>query len=108
MRHGYGALLFDSRAHGESGGTAATWGSLEAGDVAEATRFVRAQPGVTSIAVLGFSVGASAVSRAAADDSTIGAVILYATWTSLRDEIAYKARRGHWLGRNGFGRWLTT
>jgi pimeloyl-ACP methyl ester carboxylesterase len=96
-KHGYGALLFDSRAHGESDGTTATWGSTEALDNAQAIHFVRAQPGVSRIALLGFSVGASSVSRAVANDSTIGAVILYATWTSLREEVAYKSGAG-WLG----------
>jgi len=92
-RHGYGILLFDSRAHGESGGDVATWGSTEAFDIAEAIRFVRTKPQVAQVALLGFSVGASAVARAAANDKTVDAVILYATWTSIRDEIVYKARR---------------
>jgi pimeloyl-ACP methyl ester carboxylesterase len=96
-RHGYGLLLYDSRAHGTSDGTVATWGSNEARDVAEGVRFVRARPGVSRVVLLGFSVGASAVARAAANDSTISALILYAVWPSLRSEVAYKSWGG-WLG----------
>ena len=97
-RHGYGVLLLDSRAHGESGGEAATWGSSEALDIADSVRFVRAQPQVAHVVLLGFSVGASAVARATANDPTISAVVLYATWPSLREEIAYKEPKGGWLG----------
>jgi pimeloyl-ACP methyl ester carboxylesterase len=97
-RHGYGILLFDSRAHGESGGAVATWGSTEAFDIAEAIRFVRAKQPVAHVALLGFSVGASAVARAAANDPTVDAVILYATWTSIREEIVYKEPHGGRLG----------
>ncbi|HEY5373954.1 MAG TPA: alpha/beta fold hydrolase, partial [Polyangiaceae bacterium] len=93
-RAGYGVLLPDSRASGESDGTAATWGTLEALDVAAAIRFVRARPGVTRVALLGFSTGSNAVTRAAANDPSITAVVLYPTWTSLRDEMTYKMAKG--------------
>jgi pimeloyl-ACP methyl ester carboxylesterase len=98
-RHGYGSLLFDSRAHGESGGDTATWGFRESYDVREAITFALAQPGVARIAVLGFSVGASAVSRAAAEDPRVRAIILHATWTSLREENAFKTKKRGSVGR---------
>lgn len=98
VRHGYGIMLYDSRAHGESGGDVATWGSTEAKDIADTARFVRSHSGGARVVLLGFSVGASAVTRAAADDPEVAAVILYATWPSLRAEMAYKSRRGGWLG----------
>ena len=41
------------------------------------------------------TVGSSAVSRAAANDATLSPVILYPIWTSLRDEMAYKAGNGN-------------
>jgi pimeloyl-ACP methyl ester carboxylesterase len=93
-RAGYGVLLPDSRASGESGGTAATWGTLEALDVAAAIRFVRARSGVTRVALLGFSAGSNAVTRAAATDASIAAVVLYPTWPSLRAEVTHKMRKG--------------
>jgi uncharacterized protein len=97
-KHGYGSLLFDQRAHGESDGAAATWGYREALDLRGAVSFAEAQPGVSQIALLGFSVGASAVAHAAAEDPRVRAVILYATWTSLRDENAYKRRKYGGIG----------
>ncbi len=94
-RHGYGALLLEPRAHGDSGGSTATWGTLEADDVIRAVKLAYAQTGVTSVGALGFSVGASAVALAAARDPSIRAVVLYATWTSLREEILHKTPH-HW------------
>ena len=46
LRHGYGVVMMDSRAHGESGGTQATYGWQERGDVKDIvnqleTRFPR-------------------------------------------------------------------
>ena len=93
-RAAYGVLLFDSRASGDSGGTVATWGVREAADIAEAIRFLRTRPEVTRVALLGFSTGANAVTRAAANDPSVAAVVLYATWTSLREEIRYKTSEG--------------
>lgn len=96
-KHGYGSLLLEERDSGESGGETSTWGYLEEDDVSRAVRVAYAQPGVVDVGALGFSVGGSAVVLAAAKDPSIHAVLLYATWTSLREEIAYKTRhRGHW------------
>lgn len=89
-RHGYGSLLLDERAHGDSEGNVATWGYLEAADVSRAVAEAYAQPGVTGVGALGFSVGGSAVALAAARDPRIQVVVLYATWTSLREEILFK------------------
>ncbi len=93
-RHGYGSLLLDARAHGDSDGTRATWGYLEADDVVRAVKFARAQSGVKEVGALGFSVGGSAVALAAFREPQISVVVLYATWTSLREEIAFKSKRG--------------
>ena len=91
-RHGYGFLLYDSRGHGESDGDLASWGDREQQDVVAALDFVRAHPEIdpARIAVLGFSIGGSSVALAAARDARARAVILYATWTSLEDEIKAK------------------
>jgi pimeloyl-ACP methyl ester carboxylesterase len=94
VRAGYGVFSWDARASGESGGNVATWGMLEALDIAQAIAFARARPEVKRIALLGFSVGASAVTRAAANDPSISPVVLYATWPNLRDEMRYKTSKG--------------
>ncbi len=98
-RHGYGVLLYDCRDSGESSGDAATWGYREADDVKDAVTYALSRPGVDRVAILGHSVGASAVARAGAEDPRVGATILYATWTSLRDENAYKTQRRGFVAR---------
>jgi pimeloyl-ACP methyl ester carboxylesterase len=89
MRHGYGALIYDARAHGESGGDTATWGDLEQRDVRAAVDFV--QPRAREIVTAGFSVGASAVFLEAAGDDRVRAIVIEALWTSLDDEMEAKA-----------------
>jgi dipeptidyl aminopeptidase/acylaminoacyl peptidase len=92
-RHGYGVLLYDSRAEGESEGQLISWGDREQRDVAAALDFLSARPEVdpARIALLGFSIGGSTVALAAARDQRARAVILYATWTSMEDEL-HRAR----------------
>jgi dipeptidyl aminopeptidase/acylaminoacyl peptidase len=91
-RHGYGFLLYDSRGEGESDGDLVSWGDREQRDVFAALDFVSARPETdpARIALLGFSIGGSTVALAAARDVRARAVILYATWTSLEDEIKAK------------------
>jgi pimeloyl-ACP methyl ester carboxylesterase len=82
---GYGVLLYDSRANGNSEGDTCTWGDRERDDVAAGVDYVAAQPGVQRIGAVGFSVGAYSVSGAAARDPRIGAVVLEGTTPSLRE-----------------------
>ncbi|HVU03816.1 MAG TPA: alpha/beta fold hydrolase [Polyangiaceae bacterium] len=89
-RHGYGALLFDGRASGESGGDASTWGYRESEDVKHAVDFALARPSVRHVVVYGFSIGAAAVAHAAATDPRPAAAVLCAAWTSLHEEISHK------------------
>ena len=89
---GYGAVLFDPRAHGESDGRVATWGWLESDDTKRAVAFVKERPEVQRVVLLGFSVGASTAALAAADNPQVDAVILYAVWTSLEEEIRDKTK----------------
>jgi pimeloyl-ACP methyl ester carboxylesterase len=91
-RHGYGILAYDSRACGESDGDLESWGDREQHDLAAALDYASSRREIDPqrIAVLGFSIGASTVAMTAARDSRASAVILYATWSSLADEIADK------------------
>lgn len=91
-RHGYGALFFDWRAHGDSGGDTATWGDREQRDFRAAVDFASRRPDVVpgGIAGLGFSVGSTGVLLEAVGDPRVRAVILEAIWTSLVDELRNK------------------
>ena len=58
-RHGYGALLVDTRGHGTSGGHAMDFGWHGGADIAAAVSFLGHQPGTRpgKIALLGLSMG---------------------------------------------------
>jgi uncharacterized protein len=58
-RHGYGALLVDTRGHGTSGGHAMDFGWHGGTDIAAALSFLGHQPGIRAgkIALLGLSMG---------------------------------------------------
>jgi dipeptidyl aminopeptidase/acylaminoacyl peptidase len=94
-KHGYGFLLYDSRASGESDGDVATWGDREQLDVHAVVDYVSSRPEVDAsrIALLGFSVGGSAAAMAVSHDPRPRALVLYATWSSLDDEMEYKFGR---------------
>lgn len=91
-RAGFGVLLYDSRASGESDGELTTWGDRERSDLAAAVDFVAARKDVDAdkIGAQGLSIGGSTVALGAAADPRIHAVLLNATWTTLDDEIAHK------------------
>src|SRR5512140_1206478 len=93
-RHGYGALFFDWRAHGESDGDTSTWSDREQLDFEAAVDYAAKRPDVTAgrIAGLGFSIGASTVALAAAGDARVRAVIIEALYPSFDAEIADKFR----------------
>ena len=59
-RAGYSALLYDSRAHGESGGDAVTFGRLESEDCRTAVKLARTLGGSDRVGVIGFSLGGAA------------------------------------------------
>jgi len=76
-RHGYGALLADTRGHGRSGGHAMDFGWWGGRDIAAAVSFMAQQPGVraSQIAVLGLSMGGEQAIAAAGSDPRIRAVV---------------------------------
>jgi uncharacterized protein len=90
VKHGYGALLFDLRNHGESEGTITTMGLHEPLDVCGAVDYLktRAEVNPQRIALLGESLGGAAVLRAAVVLPDVRAVIAQATFSSLEDNIA--------------------
>jgi alpha-beta hydrolase superfamily lysophospholipase len=76
-RHGYGALLIDTRGHGSSGGDAMDFGWYGDLDIAAAVSFLERQPDVdpTRIAVVGLSMGGEQAIAAAGVDGRIRAVV---------------------------------
>jgi fermentation-respiration switch protein FrsA (DUF1100 family) len=56
---GYNVLIYDSRAHGESGGTSTTWGYYEKYDLEQWVKWVAAEHPQSVIGVHGISMGAA-------------------------------------------------
>jgi uncharacterized protein len=84
---GYGVLLFDLRAHGESGGQVATSGAHEQLDVRAALAALRRQPGMAGarIGAIGFSVGGIALAGVAVRDPAVAALVLEAAAPTLEE-----------------------
>lgn len=76
-RDGYGVLLYDLRAHGESEGNRRSYGWGDVTDVMAALDFLTAQDGVDPerIGILGFSMGGQIALRATAQTERLRAVI---------------------------------
>jgi len=73
---GYGVLMLDMRAHGESSGDRRMSGWPDTVDVAAQVDFLTGQPDIEHIGIIGFSTGAQVAARAAADLSQIEAIVL--------------------------------
>jgi uncharacterized protein len=83
---GYNLLVFDLRGHGTSDGGYTTLGWAEPDDVQAAVRFAHVQdPG--PVALLGYSMGASAAVEAAARGANVAAVVEDSGFASLLDVV---------------------
>ena len=89
--HGYGVLIYDNRAHGDSGGSTATWGLLESEDAMRAVDFVQQRTGLPAgkIGLLGLSIGGTAALRETTGDPRIGALVVEATYSSMGEEVQF-------------------
>jgi uncharacterized protein len=77
-REDFGALLYDLRGHGESGGAYRAMGWPDAADLTAVVDFLATRPEIRSkeIGGFGFSIGGQILLRAAADDQRIRAVVV--------------------------------
>jgi pimeloyl-ACP methyl ester carboxylesterase len=92
-RRGHPVLLLDLRGHGGSAGRLTTLGGHERDDVRAALRSLReGGRGNEGFLLLGVSMGAVAVIRAAAEESDIRAVIAEAPYDTYRGTVAHHAR----------------
>lgn len=101
LEHGFGVLLFDWRAHGESEGARVTWGIDERRDVTAALDFLATQPDVDAarVGALGFSMGGLAVVLAAPDEPRLKAVAIEGVYTSLEAQTLKDEARFGWLSQ---------
>lgn len=103
LAHGFTVLLPDARAHGESGGTFATYGLLERDDIRDWVTLLRDQTGARCIYGLGESMGAAQLLQSLAAGAQFCAVVAESPFANFR-EIAYDRMGqpfglGPWVGR---------
>jgi alpha-beta hydrolase superfamily lysophospholipase len=84
---GFDVIAYDSRAHGESGGDACTYGYYEKHDLERVLDHVTRTP----IVVMGTSMGAAVELQAAAEDQRIAAVVSIAAFSDLRTAAVERA-----------------
>lgn len=84
---GFDVVAYDSRAHGDSGGEACTFGVLEKSDLSRVLDRLDPAP----VVVIGTSLGGAVALQAAAQDSRIAAVVAAATFSDLRTVAAERA-----------------
>lgn len=91
-RRGHAVVLLDTRGHGGSEGNVVTLGAREREDVRAAMDWLR-QEGLAAsgLVLVGHSMGAVAVLRAAADRADVRAVIAEAPYDTYRGTIAHHA-----------------
>ena len=77
---GFDVVAYDSRAHGESGGDACTYGYYEKQDLARVIDHLPHAP----VVVMGTSMGAAVALQAAAEDRRIAGVISISAFSDLR------------------------
>lgn len=90
-RAGYGVLLYDARAMGESEGEATSIGYFETADLIAAVGFLRGE-GVERIACLGQSQGGATILLAAAQLEGVRCVIAQCSYDSIRNAVDRRFR----------------
>jgi pimeloyl-ACP methyl ester carboxylesterase len=98
--HGWNALLFDLRHHGESGGDATTFGLKEREDVRAAIAEARRRS-PAPVVLWGVSLGGASVVMAAAEDPSVAGVVCDSSYRDLPDTV-----RHHVALFRGFRWWL--
>ncbi|SRR6266496_4599837 len=105
LQHGYRVLLPDSRAHGESGGTLATYGLQESDDIHRWVSWLY-DHGATCVDGLGQSMGAALLLESLSAEPRFCAVVADSGFATFRS-VAYD-REGYFVGagRVGLERWF--
>ena len=88
LRQGYSVVMMDSRAHGESGGSMATYGWKERYDTVSITDALYSTEKVRHLGALGVSMGAAIALQSAAVEPRIEGVVAEDPFAGLR-EVSY-------------------
>lgn len=97
---GLDVVAYDSRAHGDSGGEACTYGYFEKRDLAAVIGTLRPGP----VVLIGASLGAAVALQEAADDPRVSAIVAAETFSDLRTVATERAPKAlpSWLIRRAF------
>jgi fermentation-respiration switch protein FrsA (DUF1100 family) len=97
--HGFGVLLFDFQAHGESIGRHITFGHLEGLDAASAVAFTKARLPGEKIGVVGVSLGGAAA-LLAPKPLNVDAMVLESVFPDIHSALSdrLRARLGRFVG----------
>jgi hypothetical protein len=102
--HGYAALLPDARAHGQSGGTIATYGILEKRDIHAWIDWAERHHPPTCVYGFGESMGAAIALQAIAEESRLCGLVAESPFATFReiaiDRVGQPFHAGPWLGRS--------
>jgi uncharacterized protein len=93
LDRGLGVLLLELRAEGDAEGAHVTWGDREQLDVRAALDFLEARPEVRRLGALGFSIGGTAVARAASRDARVRCEVLSGMSVGLQAQTRFELRR---------------
>lgn len=103
LSHGYSALLPDARAHGESGGTLATYGVLEREDVHRWVSWLEEQHAPKCVYGLGESMGAAILVQSLAVEPRFCGAIAESPFATFRDgaysKFSEMSGLGLWFGK---------
>jgi uncharacterized protein len=103
LQHGYGVLLPDSRAQGESGGDLATYGQREVDDIHRWVDWVYKTQAPACVYGMGESMGGALMLESLRTESRYCAVIAESSFASFRevafDRVGQAVGVGPWLGR---------
>ena len=103
LSHGYGILMPDARAHGQSGGALATYGLIENDDIQRWTLWINVHQHPACIYGFGESMGAAQLLQALAVKPGFCAVAAESPFASFReisyDRVGQFFHSGSWVGR---------
>lgn len=103
LKDGYNVLMPDARAHGDSGGTLATYGLLERKDIERWFEWVQRTTHPHCIYGFGESMGAAQLLQSVALDSHFCAVAAESSFATFReiayDRVGQPLHLGPWFGR---------
>jgi uncharacterized protein len=100
---GYRILLVDARAHGESGGSVATYGLFDADDIHRWVDWLYRDQRSSCVYGFGESMGAALVLESLAVEHRFCAVVAESSFSTFRsvayDRVGYYAHLGPWFGK---------